>query len=513
MAGDRIAITANDPNLLSAGGISNSAPAMPDIIYEALVVDVIVDHKHPLYAKDGLNVGAIKVRILSVNHSLDSKLLPWAEPFDTTVYQLPLLGELVTLQKVRGNFFYSRKLPIAHRVQENSMLLMEMVLNLKAVNTLSAKLKELTEIEPEKHKFGQYFKPDSRVRAIKHFEGDTIIQGRMGHSIRLGSSKIDPTSKSLAPNIILRTGQGKDLEKGATVDGIYGLILEDINKDASSIWMTSDQGVPLEVSTINAGSYYRSLLSPPQLWTGAQIIQNSDRIILNSKNSHIMLFSNDEIYLNGFNGIGIDSDGKISATANLDISHRAGRNIDNIADEDFTIKTGGDISLMALGKLSFTGSKIHFGGIENGVEPMVGGTSLAMFLARLIQVLMGTGAVTPQVPYQLQGLPAPPPVAPPAIAPGPATFQHIITPMGFGMLSPLVTAGLMQLYAELVSPNVGTKTPLPFSGAVFNSSDAYVGMSNENAVLGIEKNEFESGTQLKVETNEWKTSEDYYKVL
>jgi len=513
MAGDRIITRSGDPNLLSTNSTSAVGINMSDIVYEGLVVDVIVDHKHPQYAKDGYNVGAIKVRIFTVNHSLDSKQLPWADPLDFTIQQLPLLGELVILHKVRGNFFYTRKVPIARRVQENGMLLLENVLNLKGLNTLGANLPKAKEIDIQQHQFGKYYKPDSRVRQLKHFEGDTIIQGRMGHSIRLGSSKIDPTSKSLAPNIILRTGQGKDLEKNATRNSPFGLITEDINKDVSSIWMTTDQGVPLEVSTINAGSYYRSLLNPPQLWTGAQIIQNSDRIILNSKKSHIMLFSNDEIYLNGFNGIGLDSDGRISVTANLDIINRAGRNIDNVADEDFTIKTGGDISLMALGKLSFTGKKIHFGGIENGVEPMVGGTSLAMFLARLIQVLMGTGAVAPQVPYHLQGLPAPPSVVPPTITPGLATFQHVVLPTGFGRLSPLVTAGLMQLYAELVSPNVGTKTPLPFSGAVFNSSDAYVGMSNEDALLGIEKNEFESGEQIKTENNEWKTSEPYYKVI
>lgn len=514
-SGDRYAYRGKPSGILATSNSTETARAVPDPFYEGLVVDVVLDHMHPQYAKDGYNVGSIKVRIFSIHNSRSDELLDWADPLDSTIQEMPLIGELVMVHKILGNFFYTRKVFLAHRLQENGMLRLNDALNNRA-KQLKSNASSAEEITIEKHKFGQYFKPDSRVRQLKHFEGDVIIQGRMGNSIRFGSSQMDPSSNGMAPSIILRTGQGKDIEKtDSTREEIFGLILEDINKDASSIWMLADQTVPFEPTTINAGSFYRSITNPPQKFDKAHIILNSDRLILNAKKTHIMLFSNEEIYLNSFKKTSIDTDDSIVLTANIDIQQKAGRNIDISTDEDFTIKTGKDISFIAAEKLSFTAKKIHFGGMENDVEPMVGGTSLAIFLARLIQALMGIGTTTSQVPpYQSTGAPQPPIQVPRIITPGPAATGHVITPAGPGMLSPVVTSALTALYKELVNTNPGSTNPLTFSGAPFNSYDAFVGMSNQDASTAIVKNEFESGNQTTTENGEWVlTDTSYYKVL
>ena len=252
---DRVIYRRPTGDLLATTGGQDAARGEQNPIYEGLVVDVIVDHTHPKYSKvDGYNVGAIKVRIFDVNQTLDESLLPWADPFDFTVHELPLIGELVTLFKIRGNFFYTKKVPLAHRVQEDGMLKLNAALDKRGIRTVSQALPSGEETTIDKHQFGKYFKPDSRVRQLKHFEGDTIIQGRMGNTIRFGSSRMDPSSDSLAPNIILRAGQGKNLEKEEiTIDSVFGLIMEDINKDASSIWVVSDQVVPFKPATIVAG--------------------------------------------------------------------------------------------------------------------------------------------------------------------------------------------------------------------------------------------------------------------
>ena len=238
----------------------------------------------------------------------------------------------------------------------------------------------------------------------------------------------------MAPNIILRTGQGKDIEKtDATKDSIFGLILEDINKDASSIWMTADQNVPFEPITINAGSFNRSMQAPPQKYGGAQIIMNSDSIVLDSKKTHISLYSNEEIYLNSFKNTAIDTDSSIILTANLDIELKSSRRIDVQADSDVTIISGNDMSMVGMGTMSLLAKKIYLGSSTNDAEPTVGGTSLSMFLARLIHALMGIGVTPPQVPtYQSIGSPIPTTVIPP-LAPGPATMAHVITPVGPAM--------------------------------------------------------------------------------
>jgi hypothetical protein len=104
-------------------------------------------------------------------------------------------------------------------------------------------------------------------------------------------------------------------------------------------------------------------------------------------------------------------------------------------------------------------------------------------------------------------------VVPPVIIPGPSTALHVITPTGPGILSPAIVAALTALYTELVQPNPGSQKPLPFSGAPFNSNDAFVGLSNQDVEPVIVKNEFESGEQVVTENNEWILSDSsYYKV-
>ncbi len=503
--------------LLATSGNTESARAIPTELYEALVVDVILDHHHPKYAKkDGYNVGAIKVRIFSIHNGRTDDSLDWADPIESSILEMPLIGELVIVQKVLGNYFYNRKVFLAHRIQENGMLQLNNALNNRADRIKSKIAATKQEMTTDKHKFGEYFKPDSRVRPLKHFEGDLVIQGRMGNSIRFGSSKMELSSTGLAPNIILRTGQGKDIEKtDASKESVFGLILEDVNKDASSIWMTSDQNIPFEPITINAGSFNRSMQVPPQKYGGAQILMNSDSIVFDSKKTHILMYSNEEIYLNSFKNTSIDTDSSIILTANLDIELKTGRRVDIQADSDVTIIAGNDLSLVGIGSLSFSAKKLYLGSAASDVEPVVGGTSLSIFLARLIHALMGVGITPPQIPtYQSIGglvpVAFPPPLPPTG---GPMAISHVITPVGPGTLSPLVMGALSALYNELMPPNPGSFKALPYSGAPFNSSDTFVGMSNEDTETIVEKNEFKKGEQIKTENNKWKLADDYYKVL
>lgn len=489
---------------------------IPQEIYEGLVVDVIVDQFHPDYAKtDGYNVGTIKIRLFDVTETLDDSLLPHAFPLDFTVQELPLIGEVVVLYKLRGKFFYTRKVPFAHRVQENGWITLNSILNNRMNNTLSNTLKSKKELKREGHKFGEYFKPDSRIRPLKHFEGDTIFQGRMGSSIRFGSSQMDISSKGkLAPNIIIRTGQGKNIERtSASTESVFGLILEDINKDASSIWMVSDQAIKFTPATKEAGSFYRSISKPVQIFQGAQVIINSDRVVLNSKKQQLMLFSANELYLNSIGQASIDSDESVLITANKDIQFKASRNIESLADEDISLRAGSDVSIIAADKLSLLGKKLHIGSVQGLAEPMVGGMSLSIFLARLIQALMGIGITAPQVPPYHLGAPNPIVAIPPAAIPGPPSIAHVITPAGPGQLSPLIISALTTLYTELAGVNPATQLKQPFSGAPFNSYGVFVSLSNEDSSLAVVKNEFKTGKPRKIENSTWKLSDSQYRVL
>jgi hypothetical protein len=498
---DRVIYRRPTGDLLATTGGQDSARGEQNPIYEGLVVDIIVDHTHPKYSKvDGYNVGAIKVRIFDVNQTLDDELLPWADPIDLTIQELPLLGELVTLFKIRGNFFYTKKIPLAHRIQENGMLKLNVALSKRGINTVSQALPSGEENTVEKHQFGNYFKPDSRVRQLKHFEGDSIIQGRMGNTIRFGSSRMDPSSDSLAPNIILRTGQGKDIEKEEiSIDSVFGLIMEDINKDASSIWVVSDQVVPFNPATVQAGSFMRSVEKKPQKFDKAQIIINSDRLILNSKLTHIMLFANEGIHLNSYFDTTIDTDRHIIFTANKDIVNKASRNIESTADEDIIAYAGSDITNISIEKTSFVADKLFIGTTDDDSEPIVGGTTLSKFLARLILALTHVETADPKTGQHTP-------------TGGPNAQIHVITPTGPGKLNPAIVTALDKLYKELQKQNPGqVKNKKDFAGAPFNSEDNFVMLVNEEPKMVL--NEFKTGNQLQMKRPEWKLADPYYRVL
>lgn len=482
---------------IATSGNTESLRFIPEVVYVALVVDVIFDQYHPSYSEaDGYSVGSVKVRILEVDNSVDSSQLSWAQPMDMTSQQLPLVGELVLCHKIFSGLFYTKAVPLAKRLQENGMLYLNEQLVSNLTQTLQEAVQETPELANTQHKFGRYFKPDSRVRQLMHFEGDYVLQGRMGHSIRFGSSKMDPSTKGMAPNIILRAGQAPGADASySTRQSVFGLTIEDINKDASSIWMTSDQVVPFMPSTKDASSFMRSVDTAPQIFDGASIIINSNRVILNSKKSSLLIFSNAGIHINSFQDTTIDTDGSIKLSANLDMDFKSSRNVNFYIDEDFAIKANSDISLLSKETLGIVSKKIYLGSVDNDDEPIVGGTTLAKFLARLILAFTkGTVASPPE-----------------SFTEGINSTMHVVTPMGPGRLSPAVVMALQKLYSELASKNPGQKNGKPFAGAAFNSEANFVKLQNDEVEL--QKNEYKEGKPTTPETSTWVLADDYYKIV
>lgn len=458
---------------LAVAGTQDISRALPTTLYQGLVVDVVFDHLHPEYSqRDGYNVGAIKVRIFDYTQTLDDDALPWADPIDNTIQEYPLIGEFVILQKIRDNFYYTRKIPIGHKIQENGILNLNDELRNKTTNTLANALTTEQELSLEIHKFGEYYRPDSRVRPLKHFEGDKIFQGRMGQSIRFGSSQMDLTSDGLAPNVIIRSGQGKGVEDAAaSTRTIYGVILEDINKDPSSLWMTSDQAVPFAPATIDAGSFLRSAQEPPATFDGAQAIINSDRVVLNAKTNQLMLFSSDTINLNSYNDITLDTDASILFSANNEMAIKLGGEYTLVSDEDITIAPAKNTKISSGENISLLGKNIFIGSLEDDSEPLVGGKTLAEALTKLIEIFTN--------------------------APILAT-----TPSGPAKLSPAVKIQL----ETFITQQLKDKTD-----AVFNSKNNFVSLENEE--VEVVKNDFEDGNVTEVEPNTWNLSDEYYKVV
>ena len=109
------------------------------------------------------------------------------------------------------------------------------------------------------------------------------------------------------PILIFRNGQNPQLKGPA-----QNTIVEDINKDLSSIYITSTQQIPLVASSQNDYlSYGENKPSSPNQYSGAQIILNSGRLTFNTTQDHLMFSSKKSINLNSIEGVNVDTVGPV----------------------------------------------------------------------------------------------------------------------------------------------------------------------------------------------------------
>ena len=87
----------------------------------AAVLDVITNEEHEEYISSGANVGTIRFKYVGWGGHLDSADNSfYASSLDMDVQSYPLIGEIVSIQKVSGIPFYSRRININNKLQYNS---------------------------------------------------------------------------------------------------------------------------------------------------------------------------------------------------------------------------------------------------------------------------------------------------------------------------------------------------------------------------------------------------------
>jgi len=147
-----------------------------------------------------------------------------------------------------------------------------------------------------------YFELNS-VKGLKPLPGDTLLQGRGGQSIRFNSfySPFN-TSDQPFPITIIRNTSTFD-ENGS----------ENVNFDDSSIYLTSNHKIPVNIANKKRDSYLNPPISP-ESYSGKQIILNSDRVIINSKRDNTLISGENSVGING-KQVNIDGDSVISLDA------------------------------------------------------------------------------------------------------------------------------------------------------------------------------------------------------
>jgi hypothetical protein len=196
-----------------------------------------------------------------------------------------------------------------------------------------------------------------------------------------------------APNIVLRAGQSKDslkVEKSKS-----SLTIESLDTDASSIYIVSDELLPFTPATKKSSTFLYSMITKPGSFSGAQVLVNSDTLVMNAKNGSLYVFATEGIHMNSLkNGMTFDSEGSITTRTLEDLNLLADKTVLEKTRGDIINVAGRDVSVDAGRNVIIRSNETYLGGFNDFAEPIVMGTKLKLFFLELLKVLMSTQPLT-----------------------------------------------------------------------------------------------------------------------
>jgi len=228
------------------------------------VMEVCMDSNSPLY-ESTRDIGKIKFRDLVNEYNRSEDLVvKVAYPLDRSIARYPYPGEEVIIYRAFGEttspltrtmvniYFYSFVVSALHNPSFNAHPFIgtdkyhidktnPFISYDTAKKRFDKRIKEIGSVKENGDKIKVY-------KQLKPYEGDFILQGRFGNSIRFGSTsqKEDNAWKQSGLNgdgiMILR------VDRDSTTNEKDMLVAEDINKDDTSMYFCTAQKVELELA-------------------------------------------------------------------------------------------------------------------------------------------------------------------------------------------------------------------------------------------------------------------------
>ena len=250
--------------------------------------------------------------------------LQFALPLYSNISFLPLINEIVYLislptSETQKNvssgraLYYFQSINIWNSIHHNALpnTLATEPDNAQKYAITEAGVEIQSDIGSEDINLGNTFK-ERPIRNLQPYEGDVLLEGRWGNTLRLGSTvnnsiPSNPWSNSGVngePITIIKNGQ-TETEEDPWVPQV-----ENINTDKSSIYLTSNQTIPIGASNTDYSSYTPSFgetPTSPSSYNGSQVIVNSGRLLFNSKSDHILLSSARTISFGAQKGFNFDT--------------------------------------------------------------------------------------------------------------------------------------------------------------------------------------------------------------
>ncbi len=318
---------------------------LKDNMFAAKVVDISLNQNSKMWEKGGKwgTIGSIRFQLMDqptkTQNNVNDDFSNVALPLFPQIKYYPLVNETVLIFKLpntsqtqisgKSSYYYLNNVNIWNHPQQNGFP------NVYSYNSQAdSQNKSYEEIEAgntqkvsdESNEInlngfsGGTFNESSSINPILAFAGDNIIEGRFGNSIRLGNSSTISGTNTIknnwsqgsmdgSPITILRNGQA------VTESRAWVPITENINVDLSSIYMTSNQMIPISSSiltedtanTVPFGDMVDKTPISPNKFSQPQIILNSSRLLFNSTSDSIIASAKKSIILESVDDLGIKS--------------------------------------------------------------------------------------------------------------------------------------------------------------------------------------------------------------
>ena len=372
-----------------------------DFSEPGIVLDIVLDDSHPLFKNAKLgkisipedfpvnykneksdendldygNIGTAVIRLCYTQQNQNINGLIYAVPLDRSTINFPLLNEVVMVYRILGKYYYSNRVNFNGLTNTSANFYFEQSYG-KNTEGLSVDgplsiLDSDNSLEINKSYrgfLGKYFWFNNKIRSLKRFEGDVILEGRFGQSIRMGAYDDDrkndigsysdykdpnstktPTGRPVGggnPMILIRNRQRPiasdkenqihpklnkipSIKNSISEKNAGGYILEDINNDGSSIYITSGLTTPTFRTTCykpffsQTNEKTKSAFYPTgatnfkfPILNGDQIIINSDRLLFSSRFGEIINFSKKRYMITTDSEFSVDAHDQIVLTTN-----------------------------------------------------------------------------------------------------------------------------------------------------------------------------------------------------
>lgn len=348
MIGSKFGFAGVNQPYIQDSSISNINRRIEDLsnkLIPARVIDIILDEDHPDFNTYGgwNGIGIIKYELINFPEG-EQVVKKIAKPLLANTKTFPLKNEIVflirlpdtnSLNNLTDNevYYYLNVISLWNHPHHNAF---PNPLNNDTISESQRKdyksiedgnVRRVTDKSTDinlnaSNNSGGKFKEKTNIHPILPFTGDNIFEGRFGNSIRLGSTiksnslyqnNWSTTGNEGDPITILRNGQPTN-----SSDEGWLPTVESINNDLSSIYLTSTQRIPINVSSKNYSG-----ISPDQTplypisYKENQIILNSGRILFNSTTDSILLSSQKVISIAANEDIGISTRKNVTLTGDL----------------------------------------------------------------------------------------------------------------------------------------------------------------------------------------------------